>query len=99
MIDNHVVKYIPPEKFTPMKIRNTTWKEKQKYGCLLVGAETVDSSNVTRDYAGLFNSVGMLPKKHLFRFLVTPNAALPTGTPLNVSHFRVGDHIDVRGLT
>lgn len=82
-----------------MKIRDTTWKEKQKYGCILVGAETIDPTRVTKDYSGLFDSVGMLPKRHLFRFIVSPNAVLPAGTPLYATHFRVGDHIDVRGLT
>lgn len=99
VVDNHVIKYIPPEKYAPMRTKKNTYREAQRVGCLLVGAETIDPSTVTKDYCGLFDSVGMLPKKHLFRFLVSPKAGLPTGTPLFATHFRVGDHIDVRGLT
>lgn len=99
VVDNHVIKYIPPEEFTPMITSKPSWKEKRKLGCLLVGSETVDPSTVTKEYCGLFNSVGMLPKKHLCRFMVSPHAKLPTGTPLLATHFRVGDYLDVRSKT
>ncbi|KPI94702.1 PREDICTED: 39S ribosomal protein L3, mitochondrial [Papilio xuthus] len=99
VVDNHVIKYVPPEQFNPMKTTKVQWKEKKTLGCLLVGSETVDPSTVTKEYSGIFNSVGMLPKRHLFRFMVSPHAALPTGTPLFATHFRVGDHIDVRAKT
>lgn len=99
MVDNHVIKYIPPEEWNPMKVSDNTYKKRRKYGVVLVGAETVDPSKVTSEYCGLFNSVGMLPKRLLCRFMVTPNAALQTGTPLFATHFRVGDHIDVRAKT
>lgn len=98
-MDNHVVKYIPPEEFNPMKTTIRSKKRNQKLGCLLVGSETIDPSTVTKDYCGIFNSVGMLPKKYLFRFMVTPHAFLPSGTPLFATHFRVGDYIDVRAKT
>ncbi|CAB3230779.1 unnamed protein product [Arctia plantaginis] len=99
VVDNHVIKYIPPEEFNPMIIRKPVWKEKKKLGCLLVGAETIDPSTVTKEYCGLFNQVGMLPKRILCRFMVSPNACLPSGTPLFATHFRVGDHIDIRSKT
>lgn len=97
--DNHVIKYTPPDEFKPMKTTKLNWREKRKLGCLLVGAETVDPSTLTKEYCGLFNSVGMLPKKYLCRFMVSPSAALPTGTPLFATHFRVGDCLDVRAKT
>ncbi|CAH0726103.1 unnamed protein product, partial [Brenthis ino] len=99
VVDNHVIKYIPPEEFKPMKTTKHSWREKPRLGCLLVGSETVDPSTVTKEYSGLFNSVGMLPKKHLCRFIVSPHAQLPTGTPLFATHFRVGDYVDVRAKT
>lgn len=82
-----------------MKTADSTYKKYKKHGVLLVGAETVDPTTVTKAYCGLFNSVGMLPKRFLCRFMVTPNAVLQTGTPLLATHFRVGDHIDVRAKT
>ncbi|XP_026322613.1 39S ribosomal protein L3, mitochondrial isoform X2 [Hyposmocoma kahamanoa] len=99
VVDNHVIKYIPPEEFKPMKTTEVMWKEKRRLGCLLVGSETVDPSIVTKEYCGLFNSVGMLPKRHLCRFMVSPEATLPTGTPLFATHFRVGDYVDIRAKT
>ncbi|CAH0748816.1 unnamed protein product [Diatraea saccharalis] len=99
VVDNHVIKYIPPEEFNPMKTTELKWREKRRLGCILVGSETIDPTTVTKDYTDLFSRVGMLPKKHLFRFMVSPEAALPTGTPLFASHFRVGDYIDVRAKT
>ncbi|CAH0404949.1 unnamed protein product [Chilo suppressalis] len=99
VVDNHVIKYIPPEEFKPMLTTERNWREKRKLGCMLVGSETINPSTVTKDYCGLFNSVGMLPKRHLRRFMVSPEAALPTGTPLFATHFRVGDYIDIRAKT
>ncbi|CAG4944184.1 unnamed protein product [Colias eurytheme] len=99
VVDNHVIKYIPPEEFKPMKIANTNWREKRTLGCLLVGSETIDPSTVTKDYCGMFTNVGMLPKRHLCRFMVSPSAQLPTGTPLYATHFRVGDCVDIRAKT
>lgn len=99
VVDNHVVKYIPPEEFKPMKTCKVNWREKRRLGCLLVGSETIDPSTVTKDYCGLFDSVGMLPKKHLCRFMISPEAVLPTGTPLLATHFRAGDYLDIRAKT
>lgn len=99
VVDNQVIKYIPPEHFKPMKTTEVIWREKRRLGCLLVGSETINPTTVTKDYNNLFSSVGMLPKKHLCRFMVSPEAALPTGTPLFANHFRVGDYLDVRAKT
>lgn len=82
-----------------MKVKDPTYRKNKRCGVVMVGAETVDPSKVTREYCGIFNSVGMLPKRFLCRFMVTPNAALQTGTPLFATHFRVGDHIDIRAKT
>ncbi|KAJ8726500.1 hypothetical protein PYW07_001198 [Mythimna separata] len=99
VVDNHVIRYIPPEEFSPMVTKKYVWKEKNKLGCLLVGSETIDPSTVTKEYCGLFNNAGMLPKRHLFRFMVSPESYIPPGTPLQATHFRVGDYIDVRAKT
>lgn len=97
VVDNHVVRYIPPEEYKPTQ--KPTVHDVSKYGCLLVGAESTDPSLLTKEYCGLFKDSGVMPKKHLARFLVSPEAALSPGTPLNVTHFRIGDFVDVRGKT
>lgn len=99
MVDNQVIKYMPPEEFKPIKTTKINWREKRRLGCLVVGSETIDPCTVTKDYSNLFDKVGMLPKKFLCRFMVSPEAALPTGTPLYATHFRVGDYLDVRAKT
>lgn len=91
------MKYIPPEEYFPTQKPNT--KCPNKFGCLLVGAESTDPTKLTKEYCGLFKDTGVMPKKYLSRFLVSPSAALPPGTPLLASHFRVGDYLDVRGKT
>lgn len=97
IVDNHVIKYIPPAEFAPSQKPNV--KQIKKFGCLMVGAESTDPSMFTKEYCGLFKDSGVMPKKMLARFIVSPASALPPGTPLNVGHFRVGDYVDVRGKT
>uniref|UniRef100_A0A8D8C618 Large ribosomal subunit protein uL3m n=1 Tax=Culex pipiens TaxID=7175 RepID=A0A8D8C618_CULPI len=99
IIDNHVVKYIPPEEFEPPREPNQKRNWKNPYGCLLVGAESRDPSIFTKEYCGLFKDSGVIPKQHLCRFIISPEARILPGTPLNVTHFRVGDFVDVRGKT
>ncbi|XP_055382549.1 39S ribosomal protein L3, mitochondrial [Condylostylus longicornis] len=103
VVDNHVIKYIPPEQFDPprktVQFKQRVIKKENKLGCLLVGAENEDPSVLTKEYCGLFKDSGIMPKKHLARFVISPEAALSPGTPLNVTHFRVGDFVDVRGKT
>lgn len=119
--DNHVIKYYGPDEYTPAQTPRV--KNIKKFGCLLVGAGSADPSLFTKEYCGLFKDSGVMPKRYLGRFLVTPNAkllpgnildfpfqaltskpfltvAFPfSGTPLGLSHFRVGDFVDVRGKT
>lgn len=95
--DNHVIKYIPPGMFDP-----TQKKPLQKirgYGCLLIGSEAIDPNLLTANYIGLFKDSGVMPKRNLSRFIISPEAAILPGTQLNATHFRVGDFVDVRGKT
>ncbi|XP_060663781.1 large ribosomal subunit protein uL3m [Drosophila nasuta] len=97
VVDNHVVKYIPPEEYRPAQQPDV--KHLHRYGCLVVGAESTNPALLTKEYCGLFKDSGVMPTKNLARFIVSPQAALAPGTPLNVGHFRVGDFVDVRGKT
>lgn len=97
VLDNHVIKYVPPEHNNPsMKIHLHDYS---KHGMLYIGSGNVDPNKLTANYAGLFEKAGVMPKQNLNRFQVSPDAALLPGTELSVLHFRVGDHVDVRGKT
>lgn len=75
--DNHIIKYIEPSEFNP--IQRPQVKNLRKFGCLLVGAGSADPSLFTKEYCGLFKDSGVMPKRHLGRFLITPNAKLLPG--------------------
>lgn len=95
--DNHVIKYIPAAEY--QEVRKTAVQPRKKFACLLIGAESADPQYLTKEYCGLFKDSGVMPKKVLARFLINESAFIPPGTPINASHFRVGDYVDVRGKT
>lgn len=95
--DNHVVKYIPADKFEPTQRRPR--RKYRGWACLLVGSEAIDPTLLTGSYTSLFSGSGVMPKRNLSRFIISPQAAILPGTQLNVTHFRVGDVVDVRGKT
>lgn len=95
--DNHVIKYTPPGEFQPTMRKHLM--DYSRRGCLLIGSEPIDPNRLTANYMGLFKNSGVMPKKNLSRFLVSPEAAILPGTQLNATHFRVGDYVDVRGKT
>ncbi|BFG00047.1 39S ribosomal protein L3 mitochondrial [Drosophila madeirensis] len=96
--DNHVIKYMPPEECGPNKNPSSEHKL-NKYGCILVGAESTNPTMLTKEYCEIFRGAGVAPKKNIMRFMVSPQGAIAPGTPLNVAHFRVGEYVDVRGKT
>lgn len=98
IVDNHVIRYHPPEVYAKMRFGDKHG-QKGRLGCLVVGAESTDPQKFSAEYIGLFTEAGVMPKRKLTRFFITPNAALQPGTPLNASHFRVGDYVDVFGKT
>lgn len=75
--DNHVIKYIEPTEYNPAqppKVKNL-----KRFGCLLIGAGSACPSLFTKEYCGLFKDSGVMPKRHLGRFLITPSAKLLPG--------------------
>lgn len=95
VVDNHVIKYISPEVVQ----KNYGTRFRGNVGLLLVGAQSTDPQVFTKEYCGLFQEAGLLPKVKINRFLITPDAYLQPGTPLYATHFEVGQHIDVTGHT
>lgn len=88
--DNHVIKYFEPNEYNPAQMPRV--KNIQKFGCLLVGAGSADPSLFTKEYCGLFKDSGVMPKRHLGRFLVTPNAKLLPGS---WTKLEVNQNIDI----
>ncbi|KAJ8867741.1 hypothetical protein PR048_031544 [Dryococelus australis] len=99
VVDNHVIRYIPPEEYEPPRKPTKRIKYENRLGCLLVGAESEDPQVFTKEYCGLFSNSGVMPKKILGRFLISPEAYVQPGTPLYATHFKVGQHVDIRGKT
>lgn len=97
ILDNHVVRYVSPENNSPTQRKHL--HDYSKHAQLYIGSGSVDPNRLTANYSGLFEKVGVMPKMHLNRFAISPEAELLPGTELNVLHFRVGDHVDVRGKT
>lgn len=75
--DNHVIKYYPPDEYQPAQKPRV--KSLKRFGCLLVGSGAVNPALLTKAYCGLFKDTGVMPKKVLGRFLVTPNAQILPG--------------------
>lgn len=69
------------------------------YFCYILTKLVVFILQYTKQYTGLFNEAGLMPKRILARFMVSPEAAIQPGTPLYASHFRPGDFVDIRGTT
>lgn len=94
VVDNHVIRYVPPEK-----VKERFGIRYGDLGFLIVGAENGDPQLYTAEYNGIFTEAGVMPKKRLTRFTISPDAALPPGTPLFATHFRAGDFVNVAGVT
>lgn len=92
-----MIKYYPPEEYDSPRKRPTLVKNKK--GVLLLGAEATDPSYFTKEYCGLFKDSGVVPKKLLARFFISPDAVIPNGTLLTANHFTVGSYVDVKGCT
>jgi large subunit ribosomal protein L3 len=54
VVDNHVIKYIPPEEYHPPRKPPRRLKNEGRYGCLLVGAESADPQIVSA-FRTIFN--------------------------------------------
>jgi len=97
VLDNHVINYIPPEKYAQYPSHKPY--QYQKFGLQIVGALSCDPRQFSKAYNGLFVKAGVPPKRWLTRFLVTPDAAVEPGTQLSVNHFKVGDYVDCQART
>lgn len=93
------MKYIPPRERDIRPLSRTYRAWTKGMGNLVVGAINGDPQKMTKAYCGLFNGSGVSPKKVLTKFPVNDEAIIQPGTPLYAAHFRVGDYVDVSGIT
>ncbi|ESO82772.1 hypothetical protein LOTGIDRAFT_108795 [Lottia gigantea] len=97
IVDNHVIRYYSPEVFKTQAGWLPRWSD--KYGSVVVGALSTDPRKYNEQYNEQFLEAGVPPKRKLTRFLVTQDAAIQPGTPLNAMHFRPGDFVDCSAKT
>ena len=74
-------------------------QERDGYIAVQLGSGQVKLKNVTKPNRGHFARVGLAPKKVLREFRVADDATLEIGSKLSVSHFVVGQKIDVTGTS
>jgi len=94
--DNHVINYIDPDTWQKTSRRGKKFG-KGYFGCLVVGADSMDPQCFTAGYRGLFEECGVMPKKRLASFLISPDAKIQPGTRISASHFKVGQYVDCHG--
>jgi len=97
--DNHVIRHVPYAELCENEPYNVAKFAKKPRDALVVGSEGKDPRNFTKEYYNMFLNAGVMPKKKLTSFLVTPNAILQPGTPLYATHFRPNDRVDIVGYT
>lgn len=97
IVDNHVIRYSPPDEY--QKSMGHLPGYDKNWGSVVVGAMSDNPWNYSKAYHNLFVEAGVPPKRKLTRFLVTPDAAIQPGTPLNALHFKAGDYVDCSAKT
>jgi len=110
ILDCHVINYTSPEEWDRQfsyhkyhriagRVLRGLQEKRGIFGVQTVGALSCDPQRFSKEYTGLFTNAGVLPKRKLTRYFVTPNAAVKPGTELTAKHFRVGDNVIVEGRT
>lgn len=73
--------------------------EEQGVSSVQVAAGKIKPKNVKKPQLGEFQKAGVEPRRKLADFPITPEAAVPVGTELLVSHFKPGQLLDIQGVT
>lgn len=72
---------------------------KHGYTALQVGGGLCKVKNMKKPVVGQYEAAGVIPKRSLQEFRVTPDALLLPGTPLTALHFIPGQMIDICGTS
>lgn len=86
---------IPDNRVVQVKTEETDGYNALQIGCLTV--KRLDK--VTKAMKGHFEKAGVVPKRGLFEFRVTPDALLPVNTEISVRHFYPGQYVDITGTS
>lgn len=74
-------------------------QEKHGYTAVQIGFGEKKVQRVSKPLKGFFQKVGVKPKEKLVEFRVAEDALLSVGDKLALSHFVVGQKVDVAGIT
>lgn len=66
---------------------------------LQIGAGDVNLRQVRKTKLCHFRKLGVKPKKKVYDFKITPDAILPTGTPIVARHFVPGQFLDITSVS
>ena len=73
--------------------------EKEGYAAVQLGFEDVPERKLTKPEMGHLNKAGVAPKKHLREFDLENAAELNIGDIVKADTFKVGDFVDVTGIS
>ncbi|KAM5534064.1 hypothetical protein V8D89_012245 [Ganoderma adspersum] len=73
----------------------TIREDQTEYHAVQMAASDKSPKNVTKQMLGHFKKVGVVPKRVVKEFPVTPDAHVPVGTTLSAIHFVPGQFVDV----
>ncbi len=82
-----------------VQVVNVREKGRDGYVAVQLGSGSVKPKKVNKAMRGYFGSKKVEPKAHLAEFRVSEDAVLPVGSRLSVSHYVVGQHVDVSGTS
>jgi large subunit ribosomal protein L3 len=83
----------------PCPILQKRVPEKDGYSALQLGYNTRTPKNVTKPMLGHFKKAGVDPVHYVREMRVEDTADYEVGQELNVELFKVGDHVDISGIT
>jgi large subunit ribosomal protein L3 len=73
--------------------------EKNGYTAVQLGAGSAKAKRLTKADRGQFAKANVEPKSHLAEFRVSADNLVDVGAELSPAHFRVGQRVDVTGVT
>ena len=83
----------------PCTVVQKKTSEKEGYNAVQLGFEDIAERKLTKPEMGHLNKAGVSPKKHLREFDLENAAELNIGDIVKADTFKVGDFVDVTGIT
>ena len=83
----------------PCTVVQKKTSEKEGYNAVQLGFEDIAERKLTKPEMGHLNKAGVAPKKHLREFNLDNAAELNIGDVVKADTFKVGDFVDVTGIS